>query len=195
MKLLTGTKSWPVTNWDPATAQKVTAALLAKYPKIDGIISNYGTDALASARAFQAAGRKLVPITTLDANGLSCLYKKNGHRRSSTISSATGSAGSRPARRSRPPRGCRTRSRTSTSSRSSRTRWPRASRSSATRSCRPDFYASNKLDQRPDREVREAVSRMATPSTSPRRSPPHGRRQDVPGRRGPERRDLRGHAG
>jgi len=78
MKLLTGNKSWPVTNWDPATAQKVTAALLAKYPKIDGIISNYGTDALASARAFQAAGRKLVPITTLDANGLSCLYKKNG---------------------------------------------------------------------------------------------------------------------
>jgi ribose transport system substrate-binding protein len=78
MKLLTGSKDWPVTNWDPATAQKVTSALLAKYPKIDGIISNYGTDALASIRAFQAAGRKLVPVTTLDANGLSCLYKKNG---------------------------------------------------------------------------------------------------------------------
>jgi ribose transport system substrate-binding protein len=78
MKLLTGNKSWPVTNWDPATAQKVTSALLAKYPKIDGIISNYGTDALASVRAFQAANRKLVPITTLDANGLSCIYKDKG---------------------------------------------------------------------------------------------------------------------
>ena len=78
MHLLTGTKSWPVTNWDPATAQKATAALLAKYPKIDGIISNYGTDALASVRAFQAANRKLVPITTLDANGLSCIYQKAG---------------------------------------------------------------------------------------------------------------------
>src|SRR5438552_10652409 len=78
MHLLTGTKSWPVTNWDLATAQKATAALLAKYPKIDGIISNYGTDALASARAFQNAGRKLVPVTTLDANALSCLYKKAG---------------------------------------------------------------------------------------------------------------------
>jgi ribose transport system substrate-binding protein len=78
MKLLTGDKSWPVTNWDPATAQKATSALLAKYPKIDGIISNYGTDALASVRAFQAANRKLVPITTLDANGLSCIYKKQG---------------------------------------------------------------------------------------------------------------------
>jgi len=78
MKLLTGSKSWPVTNWDPATAQKVTSALLAKYPQIDGIISNYGTDALASVRAFQAANRKLVPITTLDANGLSCIYKDKG---------------------------------------------------------------------------------------------------------------------
>jgi ribose transport system substrate-binding protein len=78
MKLLTGNTSWPVTNWDPATAQKVTSALLAKYPKIDGIISNYGTDALASARAFQAANRKLVPIATLDANGLSCIYQKAG---------------------------------------------------------------------------------------------------------------------
>ncbi len=73
--LLTGNTSWPVTNWDPATAGTVTASLLSQYPKIDGIISNYGTDALASAQAFQKAGRKLVPIATLDANGLSCLYK------------------------------------------------------------------------------------------------------------------------
>src|SRR3954454_13541723 len=36
MKLLTGKSSWPVTNWDPATAQKQMSALLAKYPKIDG---------------------------------------------------------------------------------------------------------------------------------------------------------------
>jgi ribose transport system substrate-binding protein len=76
MKLLTGNTSWPVTNWDPATAQKQGSALLAKYPKIDGIISDYGTDALAATRAFQAANRKLVPIATLDANGLSCLYEK-----------------------------------------------------------------------------------------------------------------------
>ncbi|HEY3614503.1 MAG TPA: substrate-binding domain-containing protein [Gaiellales bacterium] len=76
MKLLTGTKSWPVTNWDPATAQKQMAALLAKYPKIDGLISDYSTDALAATRAFQAANRKLVPIASLDANGLSCLYQK-----------------------------------------------------------------------------------------------------------------------
>ena len=75
MHLLTGDSEWPVTNWDPATAETVTASLLSQYPKIDGIISNYGTDALASAQAFENAGRKLVPIATLDANGLSCLYK------------------------------------------------------------------------------------------------------------------------
>jgi ribose transport system substrate-binding protein len=77
MKLLTGTKSWPVTNWDPATAQQVMSSLLAKYPKIDGIISDYGTDALAATRAFTAASRSLVPIATLDANGLGCLYQQN----------------------------------------------------------------------------------------------------------------------
>ncbi len=75
MKLLTGNKSYAVTNWDPATAQKVTAALLAKYPEVDGIIANFGTDALAATRALTAANRKLVPIAALDANGLSCLYQ------------------------------------------------------------------------------------------------------------------------
>jgi ribose transport system substrate-binding protein len=74
MHLLTGTKSFAVTNWDPATSQKVMAALLAKYPKIDGMIANFGTDALAAIRAINAAGRKLMPIAALDANGLSCLY-------------------------------------------------------------------------------------------------------------------------
>lgn len=76
IKLLTGEKDWPVTNWDPATAQKVMGSLLAKYPQIDGIISDYGTDALAATRAMQSANRPLVPIATLDANGLSCLYDK-----------------------------------------------------------------------------------------------------------------------
>jgi len=75
MHLLTGKSNWPVTNWDPSTAATVTAGLLSQYPKIDGVISNYGTDALATAQAFEKAGRKLVPIATLDANGLSCLYK------------------------------------------------------------------------------------------------------------------------
>lgn len=80
MTLLTGDKDWPVTNWDPATAQKVMTSLLAKYPKIDGLISDYGTDALAATRAFQAAGRALVPVATLEANGLGCLYAKQSDK-------------------------------------------------------------------------------------------------------------------
>jgi ribose transport system substrate-binding protein len=77
MHLLTGTTpgSYLVTNWDPATAETVTAAALAQYPVINGVIANYGTDALAAAQAFEKAGRKLVPTATLDANGLSCLFK------------------------------------------------------------------------------------------------------------------------
>jgi len=77
MTLLTGDSSWPVTNWDPATAQQVMSSLLAKYPKVDGVISDYGTDALAATRAFTAASRSLVPIATLDANGLGCLYQQD----------------------------------------------------------------------------------------------------------------------
>lgn len=80
MKLLTGTHDWAVTNWNPATAQKQAAALLAKHPKIDGIISDFGTDALAATRAFKAAARSLVPIATLDTNGLSCLYERESKR-------------------------------------------------------------------------------------------------------------------
>jgi ribose transport system substrate-binding protein len=78
LHLLTGTNNFAVTNWDPATAQKAVAALLAKYPKIDGVIGNDGGDLTASARAFQAAGRKLVPTVGGESNALSCLFQKAG---------------------------------------------------------------------------------------------------------------------
>ncbi len=92
MKLLTGAEDWPVTNWDPATAQKVMASLLAKYPQIDGIISDYGTDALAATRALEAAGRPLVPIATLEANGLGSLYEKENPAGNAKFQLATISA-------------------------------------------------------------------------------------------------------
>lgn len=78
MKLLTGDTDWAVTNWDPAQAQKTMSALLGKYPQIDGVISDYGTDAVAATRAFENAGRKLVPFATLDSYGMSCAYEKDG---------------------------------------------------------------------------------------------------------------------
>jgi len=74
MKLLTGTSAWAVTNWDPATAQQVTASLLAKYPKIDGIIADYGTDELSALQAFKAAGRSFPAVVGADANGLGCIW-------------------------------------------------------------------------------------------------------------------------
>jgi ribose transport system substrate-binding protein len=89
MHLLTGGASWAVTNWDPSQAQQVAASLLAKYPTINGIISDYGTDALAETRAFAAAGRPLVPIASLEANGLGCLYQQKSTGSGSKVQLAT----------------------------------------------------------------------------------------------------------
>ncbi len=77
MHLLLGTKTWAVTNWDPATAQQVTASLLAKYPKINGIVADYGTDELAALQAFKAAGRAYPAVAGADANGLGCFWQGN----------------------------------------------------------------------------------------------------------------------
>jgi ribose transport system substrate-binding protein len=76
IKLLTGKNSFAVTNWDPALAQKTMTALLAKYPKIDGVLMEDGQGAVSAIRAFKTAGRPLVPIATLEANALGCAYKQ-----------------------------------------------------------------------------------------------------------------------
>ncbi|MFV2084505.1 substrate-binding domain-containing protein [Micromonospora sp. LOL_021] len=62
------------TNWDPAMTQQAMAGLLARYPQIDGVISDYGTATMGAIRAFQSAGRPLVPVATTDDNELSCLF-------------------------------------------------------------------------------------------------------------------------
>lgn len=72
VKLLTGTTDFVATDWDPAKAQAAMTALLNQYPQIDGVISNYGSDAVGIIRAFEAAGRELVPMTSLEANALGC---------------------------------------------------------------------------------------------------------------------------
>jgi ribose transport system substrate-binding protein len=69
-------ESWPVTNWDPAEASKVTAALLAKYPQVDGIISSYGSVASAAVKEFEKAGRPIPPIATLEQNELACIWEE-----------------------------------------------------------------------------------------------------------------------
>jgi ribose transport system substrate-binding protein len=77
MKLLTGDSNWAVTDWTSSIAAQATAALLAKYPKINGIISDYGTDVLAAMNSFQAANRPLPAVGVPDANGLGCLWQKD----------------------------------------------------------------------------------------------------------------------
>jgi len=77
MKLLTGDSTWAVTDWTSSIAAQATAALLAKYPKINGIISDYGTDVLAAINSFQAANRPLPAVGVPDANGLGCLWQKD----------------------------------------------------------------------------------------------------------------------
>lgn len=66
-----------ISNWDPAHYQKVTTALLTKYPEIDAMYSDYGAGVLGALRAFKTAGRPLIPVTGLDANGAQCFFEDN----------------------------------------------------------------------------------------------------------------------
>jgi len=57
------------TNWDPAMAQQKTAALIAKYPEIDGIYS----ETTGPIRAFLAAGKPVPTYVGQSLMDLSCL--------------------------------------------------------------------------------------------------------------------------
>jgi len=75
------------TNWDPALAQKVTAAAIAKYDQIDGIMA----ETTGPIRAFLAAGRPIPAWAGQDLNELSCLWQDN-HAANPTFKLATASA-------------------------------------------------------------------------------------------------------
>ena len=75
-------EEWPVTNWDPAETKKLTAAILAKHPEIDGLINDYGASVEAELQAFQAAGREIPAVAASESNALACTWKEekeNGH--------------------------------------------------------------------------------------------------------------------
>lgn len=65
------------TNWDPAEAQRVMASMLAKYPKIDAVMSDYGQGSMGALRAFVAAGRPIPLWPSQDANELGCFWEAN----------------------------------------------------------------------------------------------------------------------
>jgi ribose transport system substrate-binding protein len=69
-------EEWPVTNWDPAETKKLTAAILAKHPEINGIINDYGASAEAEVQAFQAAGKEVPAIGASESNALACSWKE-----------------------------------------------------------------------------------------------------------------------
>jgi ribose transport system substrate-binding protein len=93
IKMLSGYKDWVVDNWDAATAAKDATALLAKYPKIDGILSEGAFEMPAVMRVLVSAGRPLPKITALDSNVIGCAFKKykakNPSLEIATISSRT----------------------------------------------------------------------------------------------------------
>jgi ribose transport system substrate-binding protein len=75
-------EEWPVTNWDPAETKKLTAAILAKHPEINGIINDYGASVEAEVQAFQAAGKEIPAVAASESNALACSWKEekeNGH--------------------------------------------------------------------------------------------------------------------
>ena len=64
-----------VTNWNPVDAQKATAGLIAQYPKIDAIVTDSGTTALAAIKAFEQAHLTVPAIATIASdNELNCHY-------------------------------------------------------------------------------------------------------------------------
>jgi ribose transport system substrate-binding protein len=64
-----------VTNWSLPEAQKVTAALIAQNPEIDGVFADYGATGLGAINAFEAAGQPVPPLAAVaTGNDLRCLW-------------------------------------------------------------------------------------------------------------------------
>lgn len=72
-----GEQPYEVTNWDPAKTQQVLTAAIAKYPKIDVIVSDFGPSLVGALPEFTKAGRPIPSLVTSDGNVLGCFYKDN----------------------------------------------------------------------------------------------------------------------
>ncbi|MTD59390.1 substrate-binding domain-containing protein [Amycolatopsis pithecellobii] len=75
LKLVTDT---PVTtNWTAAGAQQAMAGLIAKYPSIDAVVTDYGVTARGAMAAFQLAGKPIPAIATESTdNQFGCEWHK-----------------------------------------------------------------------------------------------------------------------
>jgi ribose transport system substrate-binding protein len=70
-----GEQPFTPTNWDPAVTQQVLTAAIAKNPKIDVIVSDFGPSLVGALPAFEKSGRSIPAIVTSDGNVLSCFYE------------------------------------------------------------------------------------------------------------------------
>ena len=75
-------------DWDYAKGKVATENLLAAFPEIDGVWSCGGDMTRGAIEAFQAAGRKLVPMTGEDNNGFLKLWKLNEENGFSSIATS-----------------------------------------------------------------------------------------------------------
>jgi ribose transport system substrate-binding protein len=66
---------YDVTNWDPALTQTVLTAEIAKHPKIDVIVSDFGPSLVGALPTFEKSGRSIPALVTSDGNVLSCFYE------------------------------------------------------------------------------------------------------------------------
>jgi len=72
-----GAMPFEVTNWDPALTQQVLTAAIAKYPKIDVIVSDFGPSLVGALPEFAKSGRSIPALVTSDGNVLGCFYEDN----------------------------------------------------------------------------------------------------------------------
>jgi len=71
-----GAQPFEVTNWDPALTQKVLSADIAKFPKIDVIVSDFGPSLVGALPEFNKSGRTIPALATSDGNVLGCFWQK-----------------------------------------------------------------------------------------------------------------------
>jgi ribose transport system substrate-binding protein len=65
------------TNWDPTLTQTLLTADIAKFPKIDVIVSDFGPTLVSSLPLFQKSGRSIPAVVGSDGNSLSCFWEDN----------------------------------------------------------------------------------------------------------------------
>jgi ribose transport system substrate-binding protein len=70
-----GQQPFEPTNWDPALTQQVLTAAIAKNPKIDVLVSDFGPSLVGALPQFEKSGRSIPALVTSDGNVLSCFWE------------------------------------------------------------------------------------------------------------------------